>query len=381
MAKLQDAELLTQDLGNRGLKQMRTGMRTEATSVENSVVPLSSTQWNDYVERFKSSPDRYRNTSLFGFKGRGEDRYYYVAVGDHAKQFGSVRSITGEMKYDYDFYWGAVINSQLLKALPNGHSNIVVGIAHPTKSIGQRREMLMATGGRHSVILPNGKEVGFFVREAVPWDEPVGGIIRWCEGLEASYNSLDLRPGSMLLVVDIGGGITSFTHVFVERDDRGKLVFNPVYDQTRSPSIDIGIRNVMDRLRIELVQNHPKFKGMKHINDDMLERGIAEGFINISGEDVDVAKFVRIAESELTDKIAGVYTQHLDSGRPYQGIICTGGGMHSYFERLKSHMWGHKSVFSAGDLRQIHFANLFGGDEIFRQWIERKKGLSGGSTK
>ena len=174
----------------------------------------------------------------------------------------------------------------------------------------------------------------------------------------------------MLLVVDIGGGVTSFTRIVVDLDYNGKIVFQPVYDSQLSPSFGIGVRQVMDRLRSELAEGHEAFAAMKNITDDMLEQGISTGCIRLKGQDVDVSENVMQAEYQLLDQIELVYNQSMDAGRPFDVIITTGGGMHSYHDRLRDEVWNHPNVESAGHIERIHFANLIGGNEMTRQWIE-----------
>jgi hypothetical protein len=370
------ASFVTGDLGNQFLKLMLAGVRTEMTAIRNSVVAFNESEWNVLRERYQYTRDRYANTFLFSFRGRDNpNRSYYVVVGDHAAQFGQQFKLSGEVKYNYDAYWGAILCSQLLTLFPEGHNHVVMALAHPTRSVGQRDIMGASSVGKHFVTLPSGDEVSFTVREVVPWDEPVGGLVRWGESLDAVYNSRDLRRGSKVMVLDIGGGITSFTDVFIDRDRNDRIIFNPIYDETISPSIDIGIQSVMDRLRAELLKNVPQFRGMKRLSNDMLEGGIRDGVICISGDPVDVSVSVRLAQSQLIDSIVGVYQNSMQGGRPYAAIICTGGGMSSMFDILKKEVLNHKYVFPAtgNSLSDIHFANLQGGDEIFRQWLKRQR--------
>lgn len=372
---------LTADWGNRNLKQMLTGNRLSATVMENSVAVLKESDWKKYSDRFRYSPSRFDNTQLFGYLSRHEDKeqreWIYVAVGNHAREYGRTKELTEEIKYDYNSYWGAVVCSQLLTAFPDGYDHIVLALAHPTKSIGQRETMVRATGGRHRVKLPNGKEIRFHVREILPWDEPVGGIICWTESLRSQYNSFDLESGHRILVVDIGGGVTSFTRVTVQRDQAGRLQFFPVYNLEQSPSISMGIHNVLDRLQNILSTDYPAFTGMKDTLDrPMLESGIRTGSIELSGDPVDVADACAFAEFDLLDQIRTSYNNKLGGGRPFKLIVTTGGGMSTYHKRLADEVFNHRYVESALSLEQIMWGNLYGGDELFRQWIERERSLA-----
>lgn len=372
---------LTGDWGNRRLKQMLTGVRPSVTEMENSVVVLTEGDWEKKKARFKYAPGHFYRTQAFGYRGRDAnnkktDRMIYCIVGDSAKHHGKVKTMTEEIKYDYNLYWGAIVCSQLLEMFPDGNDQIVLALAHPTKSIGQRDMMINATLGKHYVEKVDGTKVTFTVREVLPWDEPVGGIIRWTESLEAQYNKHELKRGQVILVTDIGGGVSSFTRVVVDYDSEKRIQLRPVYDQTQSPSIGMGIRTIMDKLRITLLEDHPAFAGMKdNITDDMLEDGLRTGMINLSGNDVDVTKQREFAEYEFLDQIELRYKNDLGGGRPFPLIVNTGGGMHTYHLRLINEIYNHPYVELAGDMSIIHLANLQGGDEIFRQWIARERML------
>ena len=41
--------------------------------------------------------------------------------------------------------------------------------------------MIQSTLGKHYVQRVDGTEVKFVVREVLPWDEPIGGVVRWSE--------------------------------------------------------------------------------------------------------------------------------------------------------------------------------------------------------
>lgn len=371
---------VTADWGNRRLKQMITGDRMTTTEMENSVVVIPESDWQKKLQRAKYNPAQFYRTQVFGFAGRDAsgrrtDEMIYCMVGDSAKHHGKVKAMTEEIKYDYNRYWGAIVCSQLLELFPDGNDQVVLALAHPTKSIGQRDLMIASTLGRHYVQRVDGTRVKFVVREVLPWDEPVGGIIRWTESLEAQYNSYSLKRGQVILVTDIGGGVTSFTRVVVDYDVNKRLELRPIYDQTQSPSIGMGVRTVMDKLRVTLSEDHEAFAGMKNITDDMLEQGLREGVIDLSGVPVDVTKQREFAEYEFLDQIEALYENNLDRGR-FAALVCdTGGGMNIYHNRLLD-IYHHPYVQLAGDMSVIHLANLHGGDEIFRQWITRERALA-----
>lgn len=364
------------DCGNRYLKKMNAGDRQSATVIENSVCFMDAAEWKKQSVRYRTSPARYPKTELFAYRSRvDKSRMIYAGVGNSARNYGQAKQMTEENKYDYDMYWGAIIISQLLMAFPNGNDHIVIALGHPTKSIGQRDMMINATLGRHHVETVDGRNIRFTVREVLPWEEAIGGVICWSESLSAQYNPHELSAGDMILVVDIGGGVTSFTRVEVGFEGQ-QMALYPVYDQIQSPSISMGSRNVLDKLHEVLNSEHPAFTGMnKNLTDRMLEQGLRTGFIELSGIPVDVRQECGFAEYGFLDQIENLYINRLSRGRPFKLITNTGGGMHIYHERLIAEFLNHPRVEPAISLEWIHYANLIGADEIFRQWIVRERSL------
>lgn len=370
---------LVADWGNRLLKQMLLGKFDTVSVMENSVAFLDKSTWDKMQARYKRNPQQFTNTLLFAFKQRhpkladgskAVEKWSYVAVGDGVRHIARPTMMTEEIKYNYNTYWGAIVCSQLLRMFPKGHDHIVIGLAHPTKSFSVLDDIMMATLKSHHVETIEGERVSFKVREVMPWDEPVGGVVFWGRTEEAQSNMLDLKAGNEILVVDVGGGISSMTRVVVQYDNQKLIQFHPVYSQERSPTIPMGVRNVMERFRIILASDHSDFKGMKEISDDMIDEGLRTGQITLSGDPVDVSNERMQAEAELLDLMENAYQNKLDKGRPFRVIITTGGGMHSYHDRLKNEMLGHNYVKCSSELLElVHFANMRGGDLIMQDWV------------
>lgn len=369
-----DVEFGTADLGNRYTKGMVTGHKNTAVSYPNTVVVFDESQWRQIAKRAQYTDERARNTKTFAFRKRdGSKDMVYVAVGEQAEQRGRRRIMTQEIKYDYDSYWGAQICSFLLDHWPNGHDNLVLGVAHPTRSFAQLDKLMDETVGHHYVLLPNGDKVKWTVREMVPWDEPVGGILSWAERETAQFNSFDIRNGDTILVTDIGGGVTSYTKVIYDKTSTGQIKLTPIYEDAELLSIGMGIRDVLERLRGILKSDHEEFYGMKDVSDRMLEEGIMYGEIRLKGVPINVVPEVERAEAQLLDQMETLYLNDLNGGRDFPVIVNTGGGMHAYYDRLVKELYNHPSVDVATDTSRIHFANMNGGDVMFVNWITSKR--------
>jgi hypothetical protein len=373
---------LNADWGNRLLKQMQAGKPKTVTRMENLVLDLSQTAWNQQLSRYQNRPADFDDTMLFAVKERKADEHkpskeaawLPCMVGDASKHHGKPKAQTGEVKYRYD-YLGKVACANFLRQWPNGHEHIVLHLAHPSQSIGQVDDMLDTVLGQHKVKKIDGKEVTFIVREAIPWDEPSGGIVSFLTGEKGQYNPHELRPRDMILVVDIGGGVTSLTRVLVQRDAQGKMKLQPIYDPVQSPSFDVGIRHVMDKFASELKDTHTKFKSMKKdaISDDMLEEGLrvdedGEHYITLWGDKVNVTEQVQKSDYFLLDTLQSLYDDRMGGGAPFRLVVLTGGGNKSLYQQV-SNTLKHPYMETAAELDKLYLANLYGGDEIFRQWV------------
>lgn len=355
------------------------------TVMANRITIIDDTQWEQIRRRAKFSQQRFANTQLLGVverrskddKAKGdktERRTVYFAAGDFAHNFGTPLVMTDDIKYDYNLYWGKVVAANLLRLFPDGHDNIVLAVAHPMKSIGQREHMMSLTLGKHTVKTMDNRTLTFVVREVLPWDEPMGGAVAWASGETGSdlvYNKHELRPGDMIMLNDTGGGVSSMNRLQVDFDEQGRLIFIPVYNIRLSPTIEAGVVHVEENLRDILLQEHKDFRGMgQNLTPTMLSEGIRKGHITLSSGKVDVKAHVRQAESVLLEPLTKAYNGAMAGGRPFRVIVSSGGGQHNYHERFLRELYNHNTVETAVPLNQIHWANLNGAKIIMRQWIE-----------
>lgn len=366
-----DTAFITADFGNRYWKMMAHGDRMSATTTANLVAWIRPGEWELIRDRAKYTTERLQGTEIFGFRRRSDKKVSYVAAGGNAGAYGRTQTVTDEVRYDYDNYWGAVVCGRLLSVFPDGHNDIRMAVAHPVKSAHLRKTIAENTLGWHYVETIDGKRIKFNVTEVIPWDESVGGLVRWMESDYARNNAYHLADNDMIAVIDIGGGVTSFTQVTVQRNRGGFMEFVPSYNATLSPSIPMGVRTVMDVLAETLRTRHDAFLMMKRIQDNMLDQAIAIGKVRVSGDWVDVEALRDQAEGEFLDEIRRVWETDLEGGRNFQAVIHTGGGMHAYHTRLLEILHdGRSNVQPASAIEDIHFANLYGGDEIHRQYIQ-----------
>lgn len=356
------------DAGNSLLKDMVLGSLGKENVMTHALQQLSPASYSAMVHRAKYQLQTTRNSSVFEKGGLP-----YV-VGEMATQSGTVKRVTGAAKY-VKGYWDIIVNAMMLRRWPEGHNNIVVAIAHPPDAIPYVDQMMDLIGGKHVLKNVEEKEVTFVVRECVPFDEPAGGLLRFMSLPGQEYNPHSITPGQRLLVSDIGGKISSLTPVIVSDGYR----LEPLYEN--AAVFDLGIQNVIDTLKAELKSLYPdEFKGFRQIPDNMVQEGLRTKKITLSNVPHDVDQAVLNSVARLLDELQLVYHDSMSGGRNFNHIIVSGGGGGLLFNFLANPTDGifqHRYVHMADFAENIHLANLRGGAEAFKVWINRRNSQMG----
>jgi hypothetical protein len=356
------------DAGNSLLKDMILGALGKEGVMSHALQQLAPASYSAMVHRAKYQPQTTRNSAVFEKGGLP-----YV-VGDQAQISGTVKRVTGAGKY-VKGYWDIIVNAMMLRRWPQGHNNLIVAIAHPPDAIPYVDQMMDLIGGKHVVTNVEGKEITFVVRECVPFDEPAGGLLRFMSLPGQEYNPHNITPGQRLLVSDIGGKISSLTPVIVSDGYR----LEPLYEN--AAVFDLGIQNVIDTLKSELKSLYPdQFKGMRTIPDNMLQEGLRTKKITLSNEPFDVEQGVLNSVARLLDELQLVYHDNMAGGRNFNHIIVSGGGgglLFDYLANAKDGIFQHRYVHMADFAENIHLANLRGGAEAFKVWINRRNNKIG----
>jgi len=237
-------------------------------------------------------------------------------------------------------------------------------------------------GGKRSVKTPEGETVKFHVRKVIPWAEAEGGILRWMN-LPAQIsgentkvgkaNSKEVKIGDRILVIDIGGKISSMTAVMVSDGEQ----FEVIYDPTEQP-FSLGIQDVLDTLSQELKGLYPDmFQGLGTIPLNMLEQAVRTGEVTLSGCPKPVIDAVRNSIFSLIDKFEQRYKTKHGGGKNFHHIVVTGGGGGLLYKHLidkKEGILNHPNVYLADREESIHFANLRGGAVAFGAWLSENIG-------
>lgn len=370
--KARDPETyMVMDLGNSGLKDMVLGQGIgKEDIISHALQQPNAASYGALVQKAKYQSVAYRGSAIFE-----KDGAPYI-VGDAATHSGRVNRITGDAKY-VEGYWDVLAVAKLLRRFPEGHNNLCIAIAHPANAYPYIEQMMDLIGGKHTVMTPDGKTVTFVIRGVVPWIESDGGILRWMNlpaqiGSKVTKvgqnNAKNVRVGDRILVIDIGGKISSMTGVIVADGER----FETIYDPTDQP-FNLGIQDVLDTLAAELKSLYPDvFRGLKEIPLNMLEEAIRTSFVTVSGRPVDVSQAVKNSIYPLLDQLEQRYQNKHGSGKNYRHIVDTGGGSGLLYKHLVDEDEGilhHPNVYLADTEDTIQYANVRGGAIAFGAWL------------
>jgi hypothetical protein len=258
--------------------------------------------------------------------------------------------------------------------------------------------MAKILNGKHSIQRYDGEQVNYRVRAFIPWDEPVGGILRFAE---RNYVEDELEPGEKIIVWDFGGRISSGYPAMVLPGGRIEVYWSV------GSSFELGIQQVFERLSEELRGLYPDTFTMKTIPEALLEEALTQTemidgemhhFISLRervgrGEKYeapkitvqadpglpperpkgrkrfDVTQAVLNATGRILDGVRNIYVNNLNSGADIDHIVVTGGGGGRLFDMLRSDVFGYNAVHLAEEPDCMHLANLRGGYFATKVWI------------
>jgi hypothetical protein len=370
MAKIKDdPAFLTIDQGNTNGKSGFMGQLGFEDVIPYAIQTPNDAAYAAKVTRAKYRTEAQDDSSVFEMRLRSSKDFVPYVVGEEALRGGQAKRVTGAGKY-VEGIWDAAFCAKALRHFPNGHNNIVLAVAHPPDAIPYVETMMDLLGGSHKVRTVTGDIVTFTVRHVVPWDEPSGGLIRFM-ARNADFNPINLVDGDYILVVDIGGKISSMTPVRIGKNRSVK----PLFDQ--AAVFNLGIQDVLRDLEQELKSLHPEtFKNFKQIPINMLEQALQHKKIKVSNKWVPVEQAVLNATAPILDQLEGVYIDRMEGGGNFVCIPVTGGGgtrLMPFLANKKDGILKHDSVHMADEPDKMHLANLRGGMEALKVWVEAHK--------
>lgn len=359
--------LVVLDLGNSDLKGMLAGRPETETLLRHEIAFAAPAHFERMSKRAEMRNVEYTGAEFFRklYKDKSEN---LVMVGEGVTKNTRSNKLTGEAKYQ-EKYFDALLAAMLKRLLPNGHDNVWLALATPADAIDYVDMIKSITGGLHKIKTLEGQEIKYRVSRLVMWEEPQGGVIRFMKrNAEMKKSQVPIEEGQRIIIVDIGGKISSMTYIGIGR----RLETTPIYNESPDP-FNLGIIDVLDGFAKELKGLHPKefqfYKTYASIPTDMLQVGIRKGKVQLSGAWLDVNQARLNALAKIADELESLYQNEMDGGRSAAHIVVTGGGGGLLLPALREEILNHASIHPADEISTINFANLRGGSEAFLEWL------------
>lgn len=312
------------------------------------------------AKNHQSDYDEHGSTSIF----QKDDKNY--VVGKEANTNSTGRK-SGPKKLERG--WLDVLAMALLtKLFPNGHDNLVIGCAHTIDTTSYVEQMADALGGKHSIKYPDGETVNYIVRGMIPFDEPAGGLFRFMTRNKSEMNSADLSVGDRILVVDIGGKISTMIPAEILSGERVR----PIWGEGKP--FTLGIQDVITALAQEMHSLYPDTFKVRNIPPRIVNEALkTNGTTTVYNQVINVQQAVLNATAPLVDAMTGIFENDFESGININHVVITGGGGGLLFVALKEDVVTPLANYTylADHADTINLANLRGGEFALSQWAAR----------
>lgn len=359
--------LVVLDLGNSDLKGMLAGRGETETILHHEIAFAAPAHFERMARKAEMTNVEYEEAEFFRklYKS-GEEKL--VMIGEGVTNNTRSNKLTGEAKYQLG-YFDALLAALLKRLLPNGHDNIWLALATPADAIDYIETIKAITGGLHKIQMLGGAVLKYRVSRLVMWEEPQGGMIRFMSrNAQAKKSQVDIEEGQRVIVVDIGGKISSMTIVRIGK----RMEAKPLYSESPDP-FNLGIIDVLEGFAKELKGLYPDafkfFKTASSITPEILQTGIRKGKVQLSGNWLDVNQARLNALAKIADELERIYQNEVQGGSNAAHVVVTGGGGGLLLPALRDEILNHASIHPADEISTINLANLRGGSEAFLGWL------------
>jgi len=368
------------DLGNSDGKSLQVGKR-HVQVLQHGLRVLSMTEWDIACSRAESQRNA-NDTKIFMMDN------VPVQVGKKAADSGAHAPKSGPSKYS-KHYFRFIAAAQMMCHFPKGTNkeHIHLSVAHPPDAVPYRDDLKNSLGGVYNIKDVFGNKIRFAVKSVVAHDEASGGIMRFL-----ATNQEELSPNENMLVIDIGGRVSSMTEVEVYKY-RGQWQLDIKYDErNRSTVFYMGILDVYEALESELVSLHGDLvRNLQPLKNhrDLIQTTIkTKGQFPIFGgkEFVDVSQAYQNSVGRFEAEFLQNYDK-VNNGTRNSLIVKTGGGtaalsqfllQHSEYNQDDPDNWlKHPYVDYADAPAEIRSANARGGATLFHEDLIRRGLLEG----
>jgi hypothetical protein len=366
--------LVVIDAGNSRLKACLADDSTSEIELIHEIVFPGESEFNRMKKRAQNKAIEYEGAEFFT-KCYRDGMHINAMIGEGVTKNARSNKLTGEAKYR-EGYFEVLVASLLHRLLPNGHKDIWLAIATPSDGVDYLDRIKEIIGGFHKVETLSGDTISYNVRKLVFWEEPEGGMLRFLARNELAKKAISINSGERIIVIDIGGKISSMSVVRIDNDLEPKVL----YGESPQP-FNIGIMDAIENFGIELKGLYPQEFQLRNtaesIPEYMKQEGIRTNQVFLSGEPFNVEQARLNALANILDQIETRYNRDLAGGKAARHIIVTGGGGGLLLPILRLDVLKHSSVHIADDTSTIQFANLRGGVIAFLEWLKREEYING----
>ncbi len=286
-------------------------------------------------------------------------------VGERAEGYGLLDRRNGPLKYERDYYAPLLLGA-LTELLPRGCDEIHMVAMFPPGEVAYVNNLRSALGGSHLVTGVDGEKAKYVIRSVRVIDEPVGGLMHRILGVDGiTYNDHGI-VGDHILVVDIGGQVSSMAPATADGD----------IDYINAKSFSMGIHDVETVFESELRKQHKKFRSMRVLPHDIVRAALKSGYWNGGGGDmINCTEAKDIAAGALLGQIRNIYENEMGGPMSFNHIIVTGGGGALLYDVLNSpYVLDHGSVSMADPHpSDMHLANVRGAAKMFISHLRQEK--------
>jgi hypothetical protein len=310
---------LIDDFGNEDVKAMIHAHFGEEIHFPHRVRKPTEADYATQEERYKLKSAQFEGTAMFRLKG-----VPYI-VGRHAQQVGKGERKLGAEKY-VKGHLDVLFVASALQLYPHSHADVRLVVMHPADiSADNMKAMAKALLGRHEVTTVDGQKISYKVTEIIPVEEPVANLQTFIFNTKGeTYKELDfeLKPGAQLLVLDIGGWLTSFLPCVITESGRIEVILDG------APVIEAGVQHIMETLQIELKSDFPELRSIQTLPQNLLIEAISTLHITLDGyeQPVSCKDAVDNAMQRIVDPVLSLYTNQFKRGVGYYAVILGGGG-------------------------------------------------------
>lgn len=333
---------------------------------------------------------------LTGGRGGKNAIWQPFQIGEKAAESSENRKLIRSDKYELG-YFDALLNAALLEALPDGHNNILLFVAHPATHYGYSERIRSILAGTYQAEKVDGSVVTHHVEMVATFEEGIAAAWNWWanrsrqkrneQGQFMPRELPEFEGVDQMIVVELGGSIGHIGYVHINTDSRGRISFEPVEGWME---INGGIIDMAEQMRQNLkgkYMGEPGFewvtrayenKPLSFFIDLLLKKSYAPQ--GDTSRAVDLTEIANRSIAPIQDMMRK-YQRHFYSGDDAGMVLLTGGAMRELGELVKSKIGHRQMVYSNPNPNEMVFDNVRGGLIVGLSMLDEDRELPIGFQK